>query len=496
MGASSVPYRGGSRRTPVAHGGVDCTVMAHRRVVLPLMSLLLASVVSGCGASRGGATDGARPGQPSPTGRRPAPSVPRGAQALSFDATALYRQMGMLARGMPFPLLGRVAAFASPAPDTTHVVVAVSFPAVALTFPRQSDTRFRAGYIATIELAQDGQTIARREVQQEVLVGTYRETTRGDESIFHQEVLDVPPGSYTLTVVVRDESSQRSVEERAALRIPRLGPGGIGTPVPVLEATARDTTDSLPALVIAPSGTAVIGRDSIIPVYMEAYDLPGSTAPLRLLIRNETGRVLWTDTLALPTRRGLAAGIVDIPVSRIGIGVGQLSLTRDGARDTVSSYVFVSFGAGLPVATYDDMLFYLRYYATPARINALRDAPPEGRPAAWSAFVQATDPDPRTTTHEELNAYFDRLVRANQRFSDEAGVGWQSDRGRVFIVLGEPDQLIEPQLNDMSRNRQQVWIYQAMNLQLTFFDQTGTGRWRLTQASEVRFETEFRRRLR
>ncbi len=101
----------------------------------------------------------------------------------------------------------------------------------------------------------------------------------------------------------------------------------------------------------------------------------------------------------------------------------------------------------------------------------------------------------RTAVHEELSAYFERLVRANQRFSDEAGVGWQSDRGRVFIVLGEPDQLIEPQLNDMSRNRQQVWIYQAMNLQLTFFDQTGTGRWRLTQSSEVRFETEFRRRL-
>lgn len=103
--------------------------------------------------------------------------------------------MGMLARGMPFPLLGRVAAFASPASDTTHVVVAVSFPAVALTFARQSDTRFRAGYIATVELAQDGAVVARSEGQQEVLVGTYRETTRSDESIFHQEVLDVPPGT-------------------------------------------------------------------------------------------------------------------------------------------------------------------------------------------------------------------------------------------------------------------------------------------------------------
>ena len=469
--------------------------MAHRRAPLLLLLLLVAFVVSGCGGARAGSRGEDRDGAARPTGRRATPALPRGAQSLSFDATALYRQMGMLARGMPFPLLGRVAAFASPASDTTHVVVAVSFPAVALTFARQSDTRFRAGYIATVELAQDGAVVARSEGQQEVLVGTYRETTRSDESIFHQEVLDVPPGNYTLTVVVRDESSQRTVEERATLRVPRLGAGGIGTPVPVLEATARDSTDSLPALVIAPAGTAVIGRDSTIPVYMEAYDQPGSVAPLRLLIRNESGRILWTDTLTLPPHRGLSAGIVDVPVSRIGIGVGQISLTRDGSRDTVSSYVFVSFGAGLPVATYDDMLFYLRYYATPARINALREAPPERRPEAWSAFVQATDPDPRTVVHEELSTYFERLVRANLRFSDEAGVGWQSDRGRVFIVLGEPDQLIEPQLNDMSRNRQQVWIYQAMNLQLTFFDQTGTGRWRLTQSSEVRFETEFRRRL-
>lgn len=465
--------------------------MVPRRSVLTLLVVLLAFAVSGCGGARGAS----RGGEGSAAGRRPAPTLPRGAQSLSFDATALYRQMGMLARGMPFPLLGRVAAFASPSPDTTHVVIAVSLPAVALTFARQSDTRFRAGYTVTVELSQNGQVVTRREVEQEVLVGTYRETTRGDESIFHQEVLDVSPGSYALAVTVRDESSQRTVEERASVRIPRLGPGGIGTPVPVLEATARTSTDSLPALVIAPAGTAVIGRDSMIPVYMEAYDPPGSVAPLRLLIRNESGRVLWTDTLTLPARRGLTSGIVDIPVSRIGIGVGQISLTRDGARDTVSSYVFVSFGAGLPVATYDDMLFYLRYYATPARITALREALPEQRPAAWSAFVKVTDPEPRTAVHEELSAYFERLVRANQRFSDEAGVGWQSDRGRVFIVLGEPDQLIEPQLNDMSRNRQQVWIYQAMNLQLTFFDQTGTGRWRLTQSSEVRFETEFRRRL-
>jgi hypothetical protein len=71
-----------------------------------------------------------------------------------------------------------------------------------------------------------------------------------------------------------------------------------------------------------------------------------------------------------------------------------------------------------------------------------------------------------------------------------------SDRGRVYVVLGEPDQILEPQVQDFQRNRQQLWEYRQQGLQLVFFDQTGTGRWRLTQTSEVRFETEFRRRLR
>ena len=81
------------------------------------------------------------------------------------------------------------------------------------------------------------------------------------------------------------------------------------------------------------------------------------------------------------------------------------------------------------------------------------------------------------------------------RFREEATPGWRSDRGRVFVTLGEPDQLLEPQVTDFSRGRQQLWDYRALNMQLVFYDQTGTGRWRLTQSSEVRFESEFRRRL-
>jgi GWxTD domain-containing protein len=443
-------------------------------------------VIAACG--RGGRS---RPPGAPPSGT---PSIARSSQNPSFDATPLYRQMGMIARGLPFPVLGRAAFVASAVPDTTHVVVAISFANATLAFAREADNRFRATYTVRMTLSRDNSVVAHSEASEEVLVASYRETTRSDESVIHQEILDVPPGRYALAVVVRDEGSQRAAQEQILINVPRLADGLFSTPMPIAEVTPRSTRDSLPYLLLSPSATAVAGRDSLLPIYLEGYG--DDAAPVRLVIRNENGRLLWNDTVPLARRGSLRSGVVEVPVSRIGIGVGELTFVRDGGTDSSSTYVFVGFGGELPVTTFDDMLNYLRFFALPQRIQQLRDAREEDRPAAWATFVRETDSRPDTPAHEDLRTYFGRVVRASSRFREEATPGWLSDRGRVYITLGEPDQLLEPQMNDFQRNRQQVWEYQSMNMQLIFYDQTGSGRWRLTPSSEVRFETEFRRRLR
>lgn len=464
-------------------------LLAPPRQVVPHRAawLCLAAVVALIACGRGGRTP--PPGAAAPG----APSVQRTALNPTFDATPLYRQMGMIARGLPFPILGRAAFVASARPDTTHVIVALSFANVVLNFNREADNRFRASYTVAMSLARDNEVVERTETTEQVLVGSYRETSRSDESIIHQEILDVPPGRYTLSITIRDEGSQRAAQEELTLVVPRLRDGGVSTPMPITEVTPRTTREAVPAVLLSPSGTAVAGRDSVISVYVEAYG--EGTTPLRLVVRGERGRELWNDTVTVSRQGGIAARIVQVPVARIGIGVAQLTFAQEGSADSASAYVFVGFGGDLPIATFDDMLSYLRYFAAPYRIQRLRDAPEEQRPGAWAEFVRATDAQPETSTHEDLRAYFGRMVRANGRFREEATPGWLSDRGRVFIALGEPDQLFEPQLNDLQRNRQQVWEYRSQNMQLVFYDQTGAGRWRLTQSSEVRFESEFRRRL-
>ncbi len=418
----------------------------------------------------------------------------RDQRQISFDPTPLYRQMGMIARGQPFPLVGRTAFLPAASADTTHTVLVFGFSPAALRFTRETDSRYRANYTVGITVEREGLAVYTAETTESVIVAAFRETERADESVLFQEIIDLAPGRYRLTLAVRDVSSQRGAVETLDLEVPSFATRALGTPIPINKVVPRESRDTIPFLLARPRATAALGQDSVLPLYIESASAADTV--VRLIARGETGRVMWQEDVRLSGYPKFSAGIVQVPVQRLSIGVSQVSFVGGAGQDTSSVFVFVGFGDDLPVARFEDMLQFLRYFARPQRLQALREAPEEQRPAAWAAFMRETDSIPNTVQHEDLRVYFGRLVRANARFREDGVAGWMSDRGRAFIVMGEPDQIIEPAFTDMQRVRQQIWEYSGRGLQLQFYDQTGTGRWRLTQASDSRFEAELRRQLR
>ena len=66
----------------------------------------------------------------------------------------------------------------------------------------------------------------------------------------------------------------------------------------------------------------------------------------------------------------LFSGMVNIPISRLGVGALTLTVTRVGGADTTKAPVFVTFGEDLPVATFSEMVNYLRYFGSPARLQS------------------------------------------------------------------------------------------------------------------------------
>ena len=414
----------------------------------------------------------------------------------ALDPTVIYHQMGLIATGTPLPFVGKIAYFATPSPESTMVLASVSIPNRALSFVREGDS-YRAPYEVHVVLTQGTSPVDAVNSMEIVRVPTFKEINRTDESVIFQHYFKVRPGNYSISFQIRDATSSRNSTQEGLITIPLLRSGQLSTPLIVYQATPRTTLDSVPRILASPRSSAVFGQDSDVAVYLEGY---GSQArlPVVFVVQNDRGAVMLRDTTVLQRHGGLLSGSVSIPISRVGIGIANVTFTRGDAADTVRIPVFVSFGDDIPLLSYEEMLLQLRYFAAPDRIKTLRDAPPEKRGVVWAEFLRSTDPTPGTPENEALQSYFARVIQANARFREEAGgrTGWLSDRGKVFVALGEPDQMYEQTTNAplttssvTGRGRLQYWDYTQYRVRFLFYDETGTGRWRITPASEADFQS-------
>ena len=460
--------------------------MPHASRILAFAATLLVGLTVGCGGNRRTGPQAAPP--PDPQGaRRTTPAQP--------DAVRLYRQMGLLAEGGETPFVGSVSFLGGKVADSTMFMLTVSVPTRALTFVREND-RYRASYSATLALTRSNESARRFETHHIVRVASFKETTRSDESVLYQQMVLARPGAYELSFSLRDDAGGKGSSIEATVNIPRVTTGSLSSPIPVYEVVPRNSLDSVPRIVPSPRATLTFGQDSALVIYIEGYGT-GSSLPLRASIFGEnTSTPVWSDTLSLERRGALFSGQLNIPVAQLGVGALTLAVTSTQANDTTKAPVFVTFGEDLPVATFTEMVNYLRYFGSPTKIQSLRDSPPDARATVWAAFLRETDPDPSTPLNEALRDYFGRITQANSRFREEGGTGWLTDRGRVFVALGPPDQFYEPNTTDLNqRGRAQIWEYRRHRLQIVFIDQTGFGRWRMSVGSEAEFESLVRREL-
>jgi GWxTD domain-containing protein len=140
------------------------------------------------------------------------------------------------------------------------------------------------------------------------------------------------------------------------------------------------------------------------------------------------------------------------------------------------------------VTNFEQVTSVLRYFERQDWVARLRDAPPLDRPQVWRDFWKQTDPVPITPENEALTEYFARVQVANERFKEEGEAGWLTDRGEVYVTLGEADEAVELNPDQTGGQRLIRWVYNEHRLTLFYQDQGGFGRYRLTQASRADYQ--------
>jgi len=409
------------------------------------------------------------------------------------DPSGFYRQLGMIAQTGSFPFVGQLRYLAGSSADSTLALITLSFANRSLTFTGDGGGQ-RAAYVVTIDVTQGATTVRHFDAHKLIRVASFHETQRDDESVIFQQFLSVAPGTYSISVSVRDENSGNSNVQQLSAIVPRFGPRTLSTPISVYQVKPRARLDTVPVLIANPRSTIVLGRDTLAGLYIEGYGLP-PTAKVGVAVLNDAHVVILRDTVNLVRQGELSSALLDFPVASIGVGPVTVVTSLAGATDSVQAPLFLSFGDEFGITSFDELLSYLRYFVSPMRIQALRDAPPEQRAALWSAFWKQTDPNPSTPENEALRDYFKRIATANARYREEGTPGWLTDRGKVFVTLGEPDQAGQPlgTSSASARGRAEIWVYTQYNLRLIFMNQGGIGHLKLSSSSQSDFEKVVRR---
>jgi GWxTD domain-containing protein len=401
-----------------------------------------------------------------------------------LDPLSVFRQMGLITGAGQIAFVGSVHLLAERSPDTALAVVALSLQNRQLGFQRVAGG-FAAGYHVDVTFRQGGTPVRQLARDERVVVGTFQETQRSDESVIFQEHLAVPVGDYSLAISVRDHNTPNAGRYEASFRVPPLETPAIAAPIPVYHAAPRPDPGAAVDLLVNPRSTVGYGTDTAR-FYVETYELPASSSVVVSALDTQR-RVVWTDTSRIDSARTLCAVQVQIPPADLSLGRYELRVAVAGGGVVATAPFLVAFSSQWVVANFDQMLSLLRYFTSADTLHALATAAPDQRAAAWRRFWHDSDPNLATPENEALEQYFARLQTANQRFRDEGEPGWLTDRGEVFITLGEPDEIFDRRAEMQARNRVIVWTYTQLRLTLYFVDDSGFGRFRLEPGSRSEF---------
>ena len=221
-------------------------------------------------------------------------------------------------------------------------------------------------------------------------------------------------------------------------------------------------------------------------MYVEGYGVDSGTA-VQVRALDEAGTEVWAATASLGGTADVAAATIRTDPGMLPVGELRVEATL-GSGDTVRAPVFVGISDVWVVANLDEVLGLLRYFGYADRIRGLRAASAAERPALWRQFWRDTDPNQVTPENEAMIEYFARVQLANQRFREDSDPGWLTDRGEVFINIGEPDDVFDQSSGLQGSRRSIRWTYNAERLVVDFVDDSGFGRFRLTPSSRAEYQ--------
>jgi len=356
--------------------------------------------------------------------------------------------------------------------DSLRLFVAVSVPYDNLIFLR-SDTGFAATFQLVISVFRDATGLVSERISNvRVESLTYAETNSRTKHAAHSDEFLVSPGDYTVKVTMSIESEpKRKSKWDGKLTVASVDPMLRISDIYWLQEDTSLSSAGMPRLAES-FFTTEDSAHARVQLFSKGQD------PIRLLwtVVGEKSDTVQTDRSEVnPTADVQSADFV-LCVRNLLPQTYTLRVIAEGnGRREERERRFGIRLPGVPpsITNLDEAIRQLKYIATSEENKHLRNASPHERPQVFRDFWKKRDPTPKTEENELMDEYYLRVQFAQDNFTTNRQ-GWETDRGRIYIIYGPPTD-IERHPFEADSRPYEVWYYTQIARKFIFVDYTGFG---------------------
>ncbi|MEW5993753.1 MAG: GWxTD domain-containing protein [Candidatus Zixiibacteriota bacterium] len=355
---------------------------------------------------------------------------------------------------------------------------------------------FEARYEVAVSVRDDdGRQVASDKSEGEIKTAGERRTRSTADYRTRQAVLDLPPGKYEVVVTLRDTQTRKTITHDLDIKLKnRIGRFPCLSDIELIQLAERGTEPSeifaKGDMNLVPSVSGVMGGadEPRLLYYVEIYRGRDETDDVftETILRTHGGKMVYRDSLTVPLTEWRTRQLRDVSIAQLRPGAYELEIILRGRRnkklDERHKPFHVAWTAeALVTHHYETAVDQLEYIATGEETEQLRKLKTtEERKEGFEEFWKNHDPTPETPENELRSEFYERVSVANRRFSVYNREGWRTDRGRIYIQYGEPDQ-IDDQPVALGGRPYQRWYYYRYGAYrvFTFVDEYEDGDYRL-----------------
>lgn len=351
-----------------------------------------------------------------------------------------------------------------------------------LTFVKADDGSYSAKYDLEMIFYNEKNEVAGYAMQRDtVTVKQFSETNQRSNPVRKKMAFSLPPGKYQYVLKLQSSDGQVLIEDRNSVKLTDFSPAVLQMSNLIL----ADEVNCEDGSFLVNLRNAFDQQKSDFGFLFELYaPQDADSVRLQVDVRDLFGNTLYTQsqTKAAQTILGACYALKEV-IKKPGQYVIRVQAAT-GSRAVKSEENFAVFWGDVSsqLSSLDLAIEQLALIAKGSTIREMRAAAPEEREKLYEAFWQKRDPNPATAENELKEEFFLRIDLANRQFAEAAvnREGWRTDRGRILIQYGQPDD-IERQSAEMYSPAVEIWSYSKQHRRFIFVDRSGNGEYRLVK---------------